>query len=670
MDQVLRTESNNYSKFDFEKTIRSIHDYLYANSEVRTPQKVIDELSKVFSSMIHTEQKNKKNFAFEFSQDELQKLMSFNSTEIGKVSKVIRASFKELKNNKDAISLSDKDIAYIVGLMNGVPLSQKEKDYLGDALESIRTEWVKRHGGQFFTDQKVTSLAINLLDFAPEKGEVFADVCCGTGGFLIAALKYSLNRLDKKGVSRAKALSILEDSIWGHEIDKEVGKIASSTLGGLTMGILENNVLQGDSLDQKKLDTNGFKEDSFDCLAANPPFGVKITIKDPAVLANYDLAKTSLKITPKAPDILLLERNIKLLKPGIGKLAIVLPYQLLSGPQAYYVREWLLRHCQILAVVDLPKETFQPHTGTKTSLVILKRRMKPLTKVSLKNDPPIFMSIPKFIGHDRRGNPVYKKNDNGQMINEILSDIDDVRKDFSDFKNKSFVETEISFTVPGTQIERDEGLRINSEFYSPKHSSSYSTLNNSDYTFVPLRDLVSEISFPGRFKRAFVSKDSNSVPFLGGSNITQFSINTEKWFSKDDSKYKQLRVQKGWLLITRSGTTGIVSSVPDNWDGYAISEHVIRIIPNEKKIPGSYLLAFLKSEYAQKQIRKGVFGSVIDEIAPEHLSEIMVPIPKNKASLRKISNLISEAEEHRSIAMKKFDLGMLEIEKQFGNAFE
>ena len=64
------------TKFDFEKTIRSIHDYLYANSEVRTPQKVIDELSKVFSSMIHTEQKNKKNFAFEFSQDELQKQYS------------------------------------------------------------------------------------------------------------------------------------------------------------------------------------------------------------------------------------------------------------------------------------------------------------------------------------------------------------------------------------------------------------------------------------------------------------------------------------------------------------------------------------------------------------------------------------------------------------------
>ena len=49
------------------------------------------------------------------------------------------------------------------------------------------------------------------------------------------------------------------------------------------------------------------------------------------------------KITFRAPDILFLEQNVKLLIPGEGRLSIVLPYQILSGPQTLFVRTWLLK---------------------------------------------------------------------------------------------------------------------------------------------------------------------------------------------------------------------------------------------------------------------------------------------------------------------------------------
>ena len=44
----------------------------------------------------------------------------------------------------------------------------------------------KRLGGQFFTDQRVTRLAVDLLEYDPAKHD-FVDICSGTGGFLIAA---------------------------------------------------------------------------------------------------------------------------------------------------------------------------------------------------------------------------------------------------------------------------------------------------------------------------------------------------------------------------------------------------------------------------------------------------------------------------------------------------
>src|SRR5262249_35204754 len=139
---------------------------------------------------------------------------------------------------------------------------------------------------------------------------------------------------------------------------------------------------------------SGIREGCHLCAASNPPFGTKTTVKDSRVLRTYDLARlTSRSIadsTPngsyytRPPDILLLERNVRLLKPGAGRLAIVWPSQLLSGPQPPFVREWLLRQAELLAVIDLPVETFQPHTGTKTSLVVVRRREKPLAQAEPK----------------------------------------------------------------------------------------------------------------------------------------------------------------------------------------------------------------------------------------------------------------------------------------------
>ena len=137
----------------------------------------------------------------------------------------------------------------------------------------------------------------------------------------------------------------------------------------------------------------------------------------------------------------------KLLKPGEGRLAIVMPYQLVSGPEAAYLRYWILKECSLIAVIDLPGETFQPHTGTKTSLVVLKRRKKVLSNLKSNNDKSVFMSTPRWIGHDRRGNPVFERTPDGKISNKILTDFPDVEEDFNNFKenfniNDSF-ETEI-----------------------------------------------------------------------------------------------------------------------------------------------------------------------------------------------------------------------------------
>ena len=654
---------------DLQQKIYRIYDHLYASSFTKTPNGICKEVGKVLHTGLYLEGRIP---AFEFSRSEINEILRGKGGFSNTVALEICQTFQNMnskwefyeKNSK--IEINNFDLSYTVGQLNNIVLSNREKDIFGDALEIFRCQWAKREGGQFFTDQRVTKLAMSLLEFDPRNGDDLIDICAGTGGFLLAGLNRIRDLLEKDQTVKtveSELAKYASKSLLGQEIDKDVADAANTTLAA-RLGKYGNCLVQnGDSLNSNTFNekVSVIKFNKHLCAASNPPFGTKITIKNPDILKEYELAtrnhatkreSNGSTIYPTPPDILLLERNVQMLKKGRGKLAIVLPYQLLSGPKTYFVRNWLLRNTQLLAVIDLPPETFQPHTGTKTSLILAKRRLKPLDNFEKIKDYDIFMSSPKWIGHDRRGNSVYKKTIEGKSTDEILTDFPEVERAWSLFrkgKNPKLIH-EMSFRVKFSTIVKDSFLRINALFHKPTEEATKKSnmkLKSSGWNFVKLSDVVKSIFYPGRFKRNYVDYFPGAVPFLGGSNITEYVVRKEKWLSPTDPRLEELCVQSGWILITRSGTTGIVSSVPKAWDGYALSEHIIRIIPDPEKLNPNYLLAFLRSRYCKEQLARGVFGSVIDEITPEHIGEMRIPIPPSKKQIRKIETMVAKSENAR-----------------------
>jgi type I restriction enzyme M protein len=59
------------------------------------------------------------------------------------------------------------------------------------------------------------------------------------------------------------------------------------------------------------------------------------------------------------PQILFIERCLEFLQPG-GKMAIVLPDGVLGGSKVGYIAYFVRQNAKIIALIDLPKETFQP----------------------------------------------------------------------------------------------------------------------------------------------------------------------------------------------------------------------------------------------------------------------------------------------------------------------
>jgi len=101
-------------------------------------------------------------------------------------------------------------------------------------------------------------------------------------------------------------------------------------------------------------------------------------------------------------------------------MAIVLPDAILGAPGLGYVRQWILSHNRLVASVDLHPDTFQPRNGTQTSVLVLQRRTEQDYLREARQggigDYDIFMAQVHAIGHDKRGNTVFRRNEDGEEI--------------------------------------------------------------------------------------------------------------------------------------------------------------------------------------------------------------------------------------------------------------
>ena len=194
---------------------------------------------------------------------------------------------------------------------------------------------------------------------------------------------------------------------------------------GLKSELAESLNIQADNI------TNSESIAFFDVIVTNPPFGSKIPINDTHILEQFDIGhiwrkhgdsewqiSNRLK-TSVPPEQLFIERCLQFLKPD-GRLAIVLPDSILGNPGLGHIRQWLLQKTRIVASVDLDVDTFQPRNGTQTSVLIVQKK----TPEEINQERAdrtitpynIFMTMVEKVGHDRRGNTLFKRDDAGNEI--------------------------------------------------------------------------------------------------------------------------------------------------------------------------------------------------------------------------------------------------------------
>lgn len=336
--------------------------------------------------------------------------------------------------------MDDKSLTYVVGELQLYSLQDSSRDAVGDAFEVFIGPSLKGGQGQFFTPRNVVKMIIDMVDPTPDMKII--DPACGSGGFLVEGLRHVWHKIEKTGQElgwpeneiEAEKQKVAIKNFRGIDKDYFLSKVAKAYMAILGDG--RGGVYCENSLDKPENWSNstndGIHLGSFDLVITNPPFGKKLAIDSEELLKIYDLGH-KWKLDSESdcfvkgpvqdkqpPQILFIERCLDLLSDG-GTLGIVLLESIFGMPKYRYVVDYLEKKTNIKAIVTMPEDLFQPHTHAKCCVLICTKK-SPKTQDSNS----IFMADVKWCGHDSRGNPTIRKNENGE--DELLDDIPNVAK--------------------------------------------------------------------------------------------------------------------------------------------------------------------------------------------------------------------------------------------------
>lgn len=462
-----RASLKNASDDNLLFTFKTCHNHIYVNEGMQK-QPAFFELLKVIFCKIEDERNIPKALEF-YATSEERSNSDGQLTVKNRIEKIFDRVKKEKKNAKifdpnDTIKLNPRTLSYIVSEIQKYSLLNTRIDIKGKAYEEIVGANLRGDRGEFFTPRNVMAMVVEMIN--PTIDEKVLDSSCGTGGFLVTAMTYAMKQLRiefeketgklktewndfEKKAFQDKISDMAMNNYFGFDINPDLVKATKMNMVMNNDG--SGNILQNNSLLQPHEWTDDFKtrlsaalqidkktlinKDSigyFDVIVTNPPFGSKIPIKDHAILSQFDLAKiwkqdkktgkwtiTDRYQSSVSPEILFIERCYQFLKPG-GRMGIVLPDALLGSPGTGYIREWLIKNTKIIASIDLHEDTFQPRNGTQTSVLILQKKTE--EEISKEEstgqmaDYNIYMAIVDKIGHDKRGNTLFKRDNDGNEI--------------------------------------------------------------------------------------------------------------------------------------------------------------------------------------------------------------------------------------------------------------
>jgi type I restriction enzyme M protein len=617
------------------------------------------EIINILFCKILDEQETEPNQTVTFRAGVGEEAKAIRKRILGIFQRVKTATFEDVFDPNDTIDLDAESLQYVVGELQNYCIMDADRDAIGDAFEVFIGPALRGAEGQFFTPRNVVRMMVEILD--PRPGEKIIDPACGSGGFLICALEHVWGCLKKEAKKKnwterqlfKREVEVATDCFRGIDKDSFLAKVCKAYMA--LVGDGRGGVFCANSLSRPADDwPHGLREKakmgSFDVVMTNPPFGNKIVVKGAPLLSQFDLGykwthdkksgefnKTSTLHEDQPPQLLFLERCLQLLKPG-GRLGIVLPESVLGNPSYEHIISFLLENTRLIAIITMPEALFKTSgkggTHTKVCTLIL-------TKEKTHKSYNIFMAEAKWCGHDSRGNPTLRKNAKGEMC--LLDDVPVIAERYARIMIEGAKERDIlGFTLPSGQIKNRV---LVPKYYNPEIERDLQRLKKT-HTLLIVGSLVEKkiISLGTGVEIGKMAYGTGKIPFIRTSDISNWEIKADFKHGISQEVYEEYRenidVNPGDILMVRDGTylIGTTAIVTQSDVPMLFQSHIYRIRVLLKKEMDPWLLfACLNAPIVKRQIKAKQFTQDIIDTLGKRLSEIMLPIPKNAKTRKRIS---------------------------------
>ncbi|MEU6036117.1 N-6 DNA methylase [Actinomadura sp. NPDC047616] len=395
-------------------------------------------------------------------------------------------------------------------------LSQASPRLVQDFYMKFAKDLYRWDMAQYFTPTTLSDFIVELV--APSKTDRVKDPAAGSADFLMATHR---RRTGKRS---------LVNTLFG--ADNNVTAVQVAELNKVLQGATDTEITLEDSLANVDAQHNN---ERYDVVICNPPFGTNITEKHITTLAKFDLghewivdSKGRLQRDNKIrkaqqKGILFLEACVRMVKPD-GRIAIILPNGYLANRSSQYLvlREWLLRHCRIAAIVAFPRFTFkQSGADVSASVILLEKRKTPLADSKETDSYAVAVEMVEKVGWEvgnKGGRPTWKRApedgteiviDGEKVLDQDLTGVlqrlrsSDARTYFSWLGGQGELHPGSGWAIPIERIIADPKLTLDPKRHSRKFiEAQQEVINAGEYfSLRDVVDIVPEVSLgkSGRF---------------------------------------------------------------------------------------------------------------------------------------------------------------------------
>ncbi len=185
----------------------------------------------------------------------------------------------------------------------------------------------------------------------------------------------------------------------------------------------------------------------------------------------------------------------------------------------------------------------------------------------------------------------------------------------------------------------DLNKRFDASYHIPTIRQIQKNLDECQIKIESIGENIEKISLPPRFKRPYVKNPENGVRYIRPSDLPLIKTFERLYLAKKFKNAKQYELQENEVLIVTDGTIGWVSIVTPVIAGNYGSNNFARLTCSSNLNSG-YLLAFLQSPYGQYQLKREIYGGVIDHLTEDHITNVRIPIPSQDIQKRIGKNVI------------------------------